>query len=184
MAFILPLAAAAATAIGGAATGAGLATTALSALTAGAAGLSAYGSLEAGATQKAISNYDAQVQTQKAQEASDQSQEQAAIDEANNRRALGRAAASYGAAGLDMTGTPLSVMSDLASQGELTRQLDLYKGKITAQSDLQQGALDQAQGLQAQTAGYFNAGTSLLTGALNTLGPKGLNVPGLPRTGG
>jgi hypothetical protein len=130
--------------------------------------VSAIGAIKAGNQTAAVDNYNAQVEQQKAGIASDQSQDQAAIDAANTKRQMGQAAADFGAAGVDMTGTPLSVMSDLATQGELTRRLDIYKGQLTSASDTQQGVLDMAQGSAAKTASIYQAGSTLLTGAFNT----------------
>lgn len=130
-----------------------------------AAAMSAMGSIQAGQQASAIGSYNNAVEDQRAQIAKEQAGAQAAMDESNNRRKLGEAAAAYGAAGVDMTGTPLAVMSDQATQGELTRRLDLYRGNLTATSDIQQGQLDEAQGNAQKTASYFTAGSTLLSAA-------------------
>ena len=83
-----------------------------------ATAVSAMGSMQAGAQAKATANYNAQVDQVKATTAEMQSQSQATQDAANTQRQLGQAEAAYGAGGVDMTGTPLAVMSDLATQGE------------------------------------------------------------------
>lgn len=127
----------------------------------------AAGTLMAGQQAASVGKYNAAVDQQRAQIATDQSQAQAAIDEANNTRRQGAATAAYGASGVALTGTPLEVMTDLATQGELTKRLDIYKGNLTATADQQQAALDSAQGASAQIGSYFGAGSTLLTGALN-----------------
>src|SRR5579883_2162187 len=121
-----------------------------------AAGVAAVGSIAA--------KYNAEVEQQRAQEAEQQAEAQAAIDKQNTARKMGQAEAAYGASGVDPnSGSPLNVMSDLATQGELTRQLTLYQGKIGAIADLQQGALDKLQGQNALTSGIVGAGSTLLT---------------------
>lgn len=133
--------------------------------------VSAIGSIQAGNQAKATADYNAQVESQRAQIAAQQSQNQAAIDETNSRRKMGEAASAYGAAGVDMSGTPLSVMSDLATQGELTRRLDIYKGQLNTTADQQQGALDTAGGAAQQSASYLQAGSTLLTGTAKAFSP-------------
>ncbi|HLG87055.1 MAG TPA: hypothetical protein VKZ79_07650 [Alphaproteobacteria bacterium] len=129
-----------------------------------AAGVAAVGSIASGVAQSNAAKYNAEVEQQRAQEAEQQAEAQAAIDKQNTARKMGQAEAAYGASGVDPnSGSPLNVMSDLATQGELTRQLTLYQGKIGAIADLQQGALDKLQGQNALTSGIVGAGSTLLT---------------------
>lgn len=132
--------------------------------------LGAIGSITAGQNANAIASYNAQAERIKGQEAINQSQTQAAIDAANVRRRLGDTQAAFGAAGVNMAGTPLEVLSDQATQGELTRRLDLYRGQIGQFSANSQAAVDSAQGQAQQEAGYLNAGTTLLSGAAKAAG--------------
>lgn len=180
----------------------------------GSALVGAVGAIQAGQSQKAWSDYNAQVaqvraqeaqmqaealaqQTQaqaqrQAQQSQDQARAQAAIQDQATRRQLGEAAAAYAAAGVDGGGTPLAVMSDLATQGELSRRLLLYKGDVDAQNATyagqvnaqnllyngavtssglnEQATIDRAQGAAAAAAGYTKAGTTLLTGASSFFG--------------
>lgn len=122
------------------------------------------GQVQAGQQAAAVGRYNQQLADQQATIARQQSQTQAAIDEANARRKMGEAESAYGAAGVDMSGTPLAVLTDLATQSELNKRLDIYRGSIGAMTDTQQGQIYAAQGSAQQAGSIFQAGSSLLTG--------------------
>jgi len=126
------------------------------------------GAAQAGDAQQAAEQYNAQVDAVKAQEAQNQAASQAAIDQQTTRRNIGQISAAYGAGGVDASGTPLSVMMDQTTQGEMQRQLDLYRGNTNSMSDLQQATLDTASGAAAASAGAIKAGSTLMTGAGST----------------
>jgi hypothetical protein len=131
----------------------------------------AQGELPVGQSQQQVSDYNAQVETQRAATATNQAAAQAAIDATATTRKLGTIQADYGAAGVvGTTGSPLSVMMDQSMQGELARQLDLYRGSVTAQTDAQSAKLDYAQGIIANQAAGVRAQGTLLTGATKALG--------------
>lgn len=84
-------------------------------------------------------------------------------------RQAGAIRAAYGAAGVVPTGgTPLEVMSDQATNGELARQSQLWQGVVSQQSSDQQAASYRAQGKAARTAGYISAIGKLASGAERT----------------
>lgn len=81
-------------------------------------------------------------------------------------RQAGAIRAAYGASGVVPTGgTPLEVMSDQATSGELARQMQLWQGVVSQQSSDQQAASYRAQGKAARTAGYISAIGKLVSGA-------------------
>lgn len=128
------------------------------------AGVSAVGSIQQGNAAQATANYNAAIEQQNAQQALAASQANAAITQQQTRRKLGEAAAAFGGAGVDMQGSPLDVMSDLATQGELQRRITLYQGTPQARGLTSQAGLDVAGGQAAASAGLTKAGGSLLTG--------------------
>jgi len=134
-------------------------------------GGSALGSLSAGNAQAAAATYNAKAEQIQAQEAQSQANAQAQLQAQTTKRQLGSVAANYGASGVDPTqGTPLAVMYDQASQGELARQLDLYRGQVSATNSMNQAALDAAQAPIYQAAALTKGGGTLLTGMVNLFG--------------
>lgn len=108
-------------------------------------------------------------------------------------RALGRAQAAYGAAGVTSEGTPLMVMQDIATEGNLQEALATYGGVVAAGDIRAQARFDRlsaeaqgeiyralatsertagnigasslaAGGAAAQSAADLGAGATLLTG--------------------
>jgi hypothetical protein len=144
------------------------------------AGASALGAYQQGQETQAADNYNAQVENIRATEAQQSSQAQAQIVDQQNAKKMGAVASAFGAGGVDMSGSPLEVMSSLASTSELNRQLTLYQGKVAASSDTQQATLQTTEGQLAAGAGAVKAGTTLLTGVGTFLGPNGVN----PRASG
>lgn len=115
--------------------------------------VSAVGTLSAANAQANADQFNAQV-------SEDNAKVKAQQDAVATEQRLGQAQAAYGAAGVDpTTGSPLLVKSDIARQGELQRQLDIWSGKVGAD------ASQQAAGA-ATTAGLFGAGSSILGGAM------------------
>jgi hypothetical protein len=128
--------------------------------------ITAYGASQAADAQSKADSFNAEVAAQQAKNATDQANAQAQIDEQNTRRQLGQISADYGAAGVDPNqGTAAAVLSDQSSQGELTKQITLYQGKLARLGDLTQGQIYSYEGAQAQAAGMFKAGSTILTGA-------------------
>ncbi len=137
--------------------------------------ISAGGSIAAGQQQQRIGAYDQQVAGLNAQQALAAGQTNAAVIGQQTTRGIGRAAAAYGAAGVETSGSPLAVMADLAAQGELRKRLALYSGQLSSASDTAQGGIAAAEGKAAASPGIIRGGGTLLTGtaqagqALNTL---------------
>lgn len=84
--------------------------------------------------------------------------------EQQTARQVGAQRAAAGASGVDPNqGSPLAVMSDTATQGELGRQLSDWQTTNQVNALLQQGQLDVFQGRQAQSAGTTAALSTLLS---------------------
>lgn len=132
------------------------------------AGLSAVGALQQGNETAKMDKYNEAVQAQRAQQALSVSSVQAGQDQLQTRSMIANQQAAFAAGGLDMAGSPLLVMSSTASQGALKAALTRWQGETEATSDLQTGRLDSMQAAAAQSAGYTNAGSTLLSGLSST----------------
>jgi hypothetical protein len=118
----------------------------------GSSAIGAVGAIRAGNQQAAADRYNASVATS-------EGNSQAAIDKSQAEVKVGQVAASYAGAGVDVNaGTPLSMMANTAANGELTRQLDLYRAQTASQ-------IDTYEASQAQQTGYINAFGDLAGGA-------------------
>lgn len=124
--------------------------------------LSAYGAIQAGQQQAAMDRYNAQVEQVNAQSALNQAAGNAALQGQKTQREEGEMAASYGAAGVDASGTPADVMSDQAVQGDLARRTALYSGKMQFTQDQAQAAMDNAQASAASSSGWMKGSTTFL----------------------
>ena len=89
------------------------------------------------------------------------------------RRILSQQRALYGDSGLSMEGSPLLVMEDSMKQGELDALAIRHGGNINVARVSSSGNLLRMQGQNAQTAGYINAGSTLLAGAGKAAGAYG-----------
>lgn len=139
--------------------------------------LGAYSGYTVAADQKAASDtaaaatYNAEVEQQKAATSTLEAQAAATQQDQQNRRNIATQKAQFASAGVDVgQGTPLDVMSDTATQGELSKQLILYRGKTQTLTAQEQSVLDQNQATTAIQAGDIKAGSSLLSTAASAYG--------------
>ncbi len=131
-----------------------------------AAGVSAAGSIMGGQAQASADKANAYAALQNSEAAQMTAKANAATVEQSVQRRLGEARAAMGASGADAnTGSPLSVMRDLANQGELKRRLELYSGQTQSRKFAQEAALDKAQATASLNAGWWQAGSTVLTAA-------------------
>ena len=133
-----------------------------------AAGVSAYGSYEAGQSQKEAAEYNAEVQHQaaKAEIQSGNIKAQEMRDKA--RRIAGTQAATFGASGLDTTsGTASDILSETRMFGELDALRAINNAESAAYGLKAQSELDLFQGRAAARGGALSAGGTLLAGASN-----------------
>ena len=131
--------------------------------------VSALGQVQSGEAAQATANYNAEVSQRNAAQAMQDAQATAAQQQEQNKQKIGEVVADYGASGVDPNSVSgLSVLWDQTRQGELARQLDLYRGQTQAAGYSSQAGLDTMSGAQAATAGALSAGSSLLTGASKT----------------
>lgn len=123
----------------------------------------AAGQVQAGKAQKAMADFNARSQEEASKYNADRQQDR-------STRLLGTARVNINKSGLQMSGSPLDVLADSATEAELDRQAILRMGNNQAE-------LSRMQGRQAQRAGYFGAATTLLSGAAKAGGAFG-GVPG------
>lgn len=103
--------------------------------------VTAVGAAQANAATRASANYNADVAERDAAVA-DQNRRSAMTTariaaedrRRDNRRALSSIRASYGASGLDLAGSPLDVLLDSATEGELDAQRTEFEGRAQARS--------------------------------------------------
>lgn len=126
--------------------------------------IGAISSIQQGKAAKSAGDYNATINEQNAQLATEQSQRDAVqVDRANYLR-RGAIIAAGGASGTTQAGSVLDVLADAGAQGELEKQNVLYGGKLAARGYKNTAALDRAQGKNALRSSYFKAGSELLTG--------------------
>jgi hypothetical protein len=155
-------------------------------------GISAYGQMQQGAYQNELLQYNAQVNKINAEVAQEELNRQAgeelqagAQKEAAFRK---KAAAMEGTniknialSGINLKGSPLLVMNDIAEQTELeaygihrTAQINaaslIYRGKLAAAGLNQQSAMDLMAGQNASQQGWLGAAATLMQGGSRVYG--------------
>lgn len=116
-----------------------------------AAAISAVGALQAGEAAQNAANYNAAM-------AEAEARAEETRRRAEGKRALASTRAGIAKSGAAFEGTPLMVLAESAANAEIDALNAQWSGKT-------QSIAYRAQGQQARTASYFQAGTSLLTGA-------------------
>lgn len=157
-------------AAGAAATGATAAATAGStfslgtALTVGSTLLGTFGALQQGQAASDAAKYNAEIQRQQA--AQEEANAAARATEQGNRTrqkvAATRAAAVQ--SGLELDGSVADILDVVETQGALEGLTSLYEGTLKARGLRASAALNDSNARASRTAGFINAGSSLLTG--------------------
>lgn len=131
-----------------------------------AAAVSAYSAVRQGQAAKAASDFNTAIDKQNATLARQDAAMQAQQQDRENFLRLGSIRAAQGkAGGAAGEGSVLDVIGDVAAQGELQRQYDVYQGGMKARGYNNTASLDQSQGKNALTSSYYKAGSELLSGA-------------------
>lgn len=138
---------------------------------------SAVAQQQQGAAARDVANWNATALNQRADMVMNETRARQDIQKRENARKQGATIAAYGAAGVDMQGTPLDVAADQATEGELQTALIGYGGQTRAMDMRQQALLMRAQGEAQASAGNIAAGSTLLTGA-GRLAQGGYNLFG------
>jgi len=138
-----------------------------------AAVLAAYYQYEQGQETKKWNKYNAAVSDRDATAAEQSAEYEAGLKRKETERLLGRQRALYGKSGIAFEGSPLLVMEETAAQGELDALMIERSGTLYGERYRSEGELSRMKGKSAGRAGYYGAGTTLLTGAGNYGQAKG-----------
>lgn len=144
-------------------------------------GMSAYGQYQSGQAQKGAYKYSAQVSEAEAGVARAGAAREEEVHREKLHRLMGTQKALFGAAGVSIEGTPLSILEETAFQGEREAEYIRYGGEVSATEKLNEAKLQRYYGKQASKAGKIGAGSTFLTG----LGQAGLGYAGMktPKAG-
>lgn len=129
------------------------------------AGISAYSSYEGGMAQQRWNDYNAIVALRDAEAAKQTAEYEARQKRKETERLLSRQKALYGKAGVALEGSPLLMMEETAAEGELDALMIERTGKLYEQRYMSEAALSRMRGGATRRAGYYGAGSTLLTGA-------------------
>ena len=132
--------------------------------------------IEQGESQKKWSEYNAAVAERDAVAAQQSAEYDASQKRKETAKLIGRQRALYGKAGVTFEGSPLELMEETASQGELDALMIEREGKLKAGNYQSEAALSRMKGSSAQKAGYYGAGSSLLTGASSAMTAYGSSL--------
>jgi len=126
---------------------------------------SVYGSYKEGQDAAEASRYNASI----ARESAGMTEQAGALDAQRQRKQVSRVIsaqkAQAGASGIELTGSPLDVMIESATEGELDAQIIEYNTKVRARGFMSQASYDDQLATTQERAGLFKAGTTLLTSA-------------------
>lgn len=123
------------------------------------------GSVASGVSANNVAQYNAKVAENNAKAERERAAYEAGITRDRVRQVVGAQRAAGAASGLDITsGTPVAVLGDSAKAGELDVLSRLYSGESAAIAYQNDAERMRAEGRAQQTAGFINAGTSLLSG--------------------
>ena len=141
--------------------------------------MSAVGAMQQGAAaaaqgraQQQAQQYNAAIKEQQATLARQQAGARQQQQRRGARQLLGQQRAALAQAGIGMGGSALDIEEQSAVRAELDSLTIAYEGELQAQGllaaakqDLYYGEVAAARGKNAQTASYFSAGASILSGA-------------------
>jgi len=125
----------------------------------------AVGSIASGIQGQKVAEYNAKVADNNAVAEQQRAAFDANIQRDRVRQAVGSQRAAGAANGLDITsGTPVAVLGDTAKAGELDVLARLYAGDSAAVAYRNDAQRFRAEGKAQRTAGFINAGSSLISG--------------------
>lgn len=131
----------------------------------GSSVVGAMGQMAAGDAARRAGYVNSMAQQQEARQALQAGATNAAQIQQDNERRIGAIRAAQGASGITTdTGSSLDLMSDMASQAEMRRQLTLYRGRAQYASRMAQAADTLTAGKDQQTASRIGAVGSILSG--------------------
>ena len=132
------------------------------------AATTAYGQYEQGKAQKKWGSYNAALAERDAETARKNAEYEAGVQRKETQKLLSRQRALYGKSGVTLEGSPLLLMAETAAEGELDALMIERGGRTRAQGYRSEATLSRMKGSAAKRAGYYGAGSTLLTGAGQT----------------
>jgi len=139
---------------------------------------STYSQMQQAREQSKWAEYNAAVAERDAETARMNAEYEAGIKRKETEKLLGRQRALYGKAGVTLEGSPLLLMAETAAEGEMDALMIERGGKLQAQRYRSEATLSRMKGSAAQRAGYWGAGSTLLTGASQTAYKYGMYKKG------
>lgn len=131
-------------------------------------GVSAYGAIKQGQDARAAADFNADIQRKQAIQAENVGADQAARKIQEGRKLASTQTVMAAAGGLDTgSGTTANIINETAKYSELDALRITNNAARQAWGLQTQANLEEQQGKNAQTAGFINAGASILGGASN-----------------
>ncbi len=131
---------------------------------AAAATVSAAGSLSAASAQSKAARFNAKVADQNAAAARKQAEADAARQQRLIDRQLAKRRTAFGASGTTLEGSPLDLLEDVAAEGQLDVLGIRQQGLAQAREFNISASQSRARGRAARSQGFFQAGSTLLSG--------------------
>lgn len=126
--------------------------------------ISAFGAMQAANAQAQAAEYNAAVARRNAQAIRSQADEETKDQNLENSRRLAVIRTAYGAAGIDLAGSPLDVITDTAVEGELDIRRIQYAGELRAIDQQDQAKLYELEAKNDRQAGAISAVGKLFGG--------------------
>lgn len=132
--------------------------------------IGAIGSIQQANAAARAADYNAKVAARNRSIVLDQAASDAADKVRQNKRQMGLIRAQYGAAGIDLAGSPLDVLTDSALEAGLSVKKIQYQGEIKATEQTDQENLDTMEAANDRAAGPISAIGSLFGGVSKGIG--------------
>lgn len=126
--------------------------------------VSVVGGIQAGDHAKKVGDYNAAVQRNNALEAQNAANQAAQRKRDEGRAIISRQRAMYAVAGVSPDGTPTEIEIGTAGDIEDDAFLIMQKGEFAYQQGMGEAGFSEAEGEDAQSASYLQAGGTLLSG--------------------
>lgn len=134
------------------------------ALTVGSTALGAVSAIGSAAAQANASRYNAAVQREQAKVETWNAEARATEQARRMRQRVAATRAATLQSGVELSGSPLDVIDAVEKQGTLEYLTAIYEGTTRSRGLRASAALNDVAADRATTAGYLNAGGTLLTG--------------------
>lgn len=134
------------------------------ALTVGSTALGAVSAIGGAKAQADAARYNAEVQRQQAGIEQNNAAAKATEQSVRTRQKMAAVRATTIQNGMELSGSPLDILDTVNKQGTLEYLTALYDGDLRARGLQTSAKLNDATAERAGTAGWLNAGSTLLTG--------------------